>query len=230
MLKWIWPPIKRPHSDDVIKLLVDTIRKTPVADAAELTKKTGIAEKSLRDVVHLTEYEDEKANRILTAVAFLSAFAAVLFTETMGDFPFAAPTPGGCAWQIHVIYPYFYYWSFAAYALLMTWGAVLVIKGIGPFFNIPAIIETGDKVKSLLFFKLILGATPQAWAENYRDKTPQQLEQQLFENYVVESYLVAGKIPYKIAFVELGTKYFYWSTIILMIWATTTVVAENFYK
>ena len=227
-MSWIWPKYTKP-SDDTFGRLQKTIsaKKQP---AAALTKKVKIAEESLKSVIHLTEYEDDKANRILTAVAFLSAFAAVMFTETMDSVDFPKEPVSGCIAFLTHSYPYIYYGLFFFYALLMTWGAVLVIFGIRPSFNLPSVIKSGGEVSSLLFFRFILSSTPETWAETYRDKSPQELEQLYFENCVTESYLVAGKIPKKIAFVELGTKYFFASTIVLMFWVITTILAELLYK
>ena len=42
--------------------------------AGDLDHLLASSSRSLEEVTHLTEYQDDKANRILTAMAFLSAF------------------------------------------------------------------------------------------------------------------------------------------------------------
>src|ERR1019366_1043344 len=42
--------------------------------AGDLDHLLASSSRSLEEVAHLTEYQDDKANRILTAMAFLSAF------------------------------------------------------------------------------------------------------------------------------------------------------------
>src|SRR5208282_301126 len=51
-------------------------------------KSAALARWSLETLTHLTEYEDEKANRIFTAVAFLSALVGALFAVSVTTFPF----------------------------------------------------------------------------------------------------------------------------------------------
>ena len=54
------------------------------SDMSQLLTQTA---RSLDTVTKLTQYEDEKANRLLSAIAFLSAFVASLFATIPNRFP-----------------------------------------------------------------------------------------------------------------------------------------------
>src|ERR1700748_1466603 len=63
------------------------------SDMPQLLTQTA---RSLDTVTKLTQYEDEKANRLLTAIAFISAFVASLFATIPNRFP---PGSIGVLWK-----------------------------------------------------------------------------------------------------------------------------------
>src|SRR5258708_1767675 len=87
-----------PHSKKPVILSIDDqqiadIRAELVAlGTAEIDEILPLAKWSLESVTHLTEYEDEKANRILTAIAFLSAMVGVAFAAIVQRYPLSTVT------------------------------------------------------------------------------------------------------------------------------------------
>src|SRR4051812_37362184 len=75
-------------SDD--QEIVDLAKELGELRSDQIDELLPLAKWSLESVTHLTEYEDEKANRILTAVAFLSALVSVAFAAIVQRYPFSA--------------------------------------------------------------------------------------------------------------------------------------------
>src|ERR1700732_2423909 len=105
---------------------------------ADLPTLRELTAKSLDAVTHLTEYEDEKANRILTAMAFLSALVGVVFAAVVQKCPMSYVSQlgarGYCGsalglFAVYVLFP--------LYFLILAVGAALTIIAVRPRFRIP---------------------------------------------------------------------------------------------
>ena len=72
----VFMPKQKP--DDPVSPIVAALESWSPA-AGDLDHLSVSTSRSLEAVTHLTEYQDDKANRILTAMAFLSAFGSVSF-------------------------------------------------------------------------------------------------------------------------------------------------------
>ena len=79
---------QKPH--DPVGPIVAALESWKLA-AGDLDHLLASSSRSLEEVTHLTEYQDDKANRILTAMAFLSAFAAALFATFLQQYPVGSP-------------------------------------------------------------------------------------------------------------------------------------------
>ena len=129
--------------------------------------------RSLDTVTKLTQYEDEKANRLLTAIAFISAFVATLFGTIPSRFP-----PGSIVklWHegIHVraVALGAVYGFFCLYAVLIGIGVAMIVHGVRPRFVNPRGWRSGTKPKSLLFFQGIAETDPVKWAQAYSRQMP----------------------------------------------------------
>ena len=160
-----------------------------------------LSKRSLKEVKHLTEYEDEKANRILAAIAFLSAFAGVMFYVTVPKNK-AGVVLEVSNWNTSVG---IYYICFFVFAFMLISGAVYVLKAISPKFNIPKNYANAKKYpKSFLFFTFILEVTPEEWANSFCHKNSFDLKLEYTKQNIMETYLVAEKIRTKLVDLEVG--------------------------
>src|SRR6266481_9094546 len=93
---------------------------------------------SLETVTHLTEYEDEKANRLFTAMTFLSALVAVLFAAIIDKCPASRISMLQAAgYRFSAVSVMVVYLLFVLYFLLMGIGATMTMLAIRPTFRIP---------------------------------------------------------------------------------------------
>lgn len=181
-----------------------------------------LTERSLKEVKDLTEYEDSKAQRILTAVAFLAALAGSVFTvasRVISDAHILSDTfslSSPVSWPAVVIYG-----GFGLYATLLLCGAALVLSAVRPKFNIPSDWSPkagAESPSSYLFFKQILAVTPEDWVRSYVGLSVGELTHRYIKNSVIETYLVADKVRIKLYPLESGVQILAWSQIVLGVW------------
>lgn len=181
-----------------------------------------VTQRSLETVTHLTEYEDDKANRILTAMAFLSAFAAVIFAIIPSRYPLSFPIillRSESRWEAYLLLAT--YAGFVLYALTLIFGVAFVLYGMSPRFNVPKSWKPDGKVAedkkpaSRLFFGKIIEVSPTAWANSFVNVEKDALLSAYVKNSVLETYLVAQKIVPKVKWLKRGVALFQVSTIVL---------------
>lgn len=189
-----------------------------------------LSEKSLSEVKHLTEYEDEKANRILTAVAFLSALAGVLYVGLLSQGTTQVLVVKAFCDFIEPIF--LFHLTFGLYCLITVIGAVFVIEAVRPKFRIPR--EWGkNQTKmestngenatptlppSMLFFEKILEVNPVDWAKAFTTRGEQEIRIQYIKNCIIETYFVAEKIRIKMRYLKPGVYLLKVSVILFAIW------------
>ena len=148
---------------------------------------------SLETVTHLTEYEDEKANRILTAMTFLSALVGVVYAVVIDKCPaslISKLSDSGhriSAWTVTTVYV-----LFALYFVIVALGAVLVILAIKPTFRIPK--TWGGAPGSLLFYAKIAKASGKEWASAFTERPKIEVDRQYLKDSIYETYLISQKI------------------------------------
>jgi hypothetical protein len=189
---------------------------------------------SLGEVTHLTTYLDEKAARVLTAVAFISALAATAYDVLHRN-----------------VLPLHPYWLnlcfnllFYAYGTLVALGAFCVTTGIFPRLNMPAgwsplgarnlKSTAGDRQSGLpnsfLFAPQIVKSSPREWAKAFVDNDPHTLKCAYVKDHIHEAYLVAEQIPYKIGWLWVGMRAIQVANLILVAWFTLTAARLLFGK
>jgi hypothetical protein len=181
---------------------------------------------SLAEVLRLTMYLDEKAARVLTAVAFISTLAATAYEVLGRDI-----LPLHSHW-LNLSFNLLFY----AYGTLVALGAFCVISGIFPRLNIPpGWLPIGPQnlkstvsdrqlglPSSFLFALQIVKSSPQAWAKAFVDNDPEVLKSAYVKDHIHETYLVAEQIPYKLGWLWLGMRAIQVANLILVIWFTLT--------
>jgi putative hydrolase of the HAD superfamily len=169
---------------------------------------------SLDEVTHLTGYEDAKASRILTAVAFLSALAGGVYGGSVsGDLLLGKPQ-----FLVHAFHA-----GFFLFALAVIVGAACVVHAIRPRFNVPGSWTDGDGVRSRLFAPIITKSSPADWASSFIDQTVGDVRSEYIKDHIRECYLVAEKLNRKLRPLQWGMRLFQLATILLLpIWLLLT--------
>ncbi|KWV58234.1 hypothetical protein AS156_36170 [Bradyrhizobium macuxiense] len=166
------------------------------------------AKASLAEVKALTEYEDGKASRLLTIVAFLSAVVAAVFTRFAADYPW--PGFGAFGTDPFSALTIATYAAFFAYVLLVTGSVLIILWAVKPRFRIPKTWKAGskpDRPTSMLFYKGILDVTAPTWGEAFialGTKEGADLKAYYAKCYIAESYLVAEKVADKLRLLKPG--------------------------
>ena len=167
--------------------------------------KANLARESFKEVLASDEHEDSKAQRILTAMAFLTAAASLIFAE----FSRAGIAPS-LKFPIFSSYAYIPVCFFAFVAAIII-GTLFFLTALGPAFNIPRPWQAkgaGRYPESLLFSQLILQGTREQWNKHWEESSYEQLQTKLVKNYVNEAYLLAEKVKFKVSNMRIG-KFFY---------------------
>jgi hypothetical protein len=186
----------------------------------------GPTRESLAEVSHLTSYLDEKAARVLTAVAFISTLAAIAYDVLGRDI-----VPLHSRW-LNLYFNLLFY----AYGTLVALGAFCVISGIFPRLNIPPGWSpirlrnpkpTADDPQtglpsSFLFAPEIVKSSPRGWAQAFVDTNPEALKSIYVKDHIHETYLVAEQIPHKLGWLWVGMRAIQIANLILVIWFTLT--------
>ncbi|RWX62122.1 hypothetical protein EN780_27530 [Mesorhizobium sp. M4B.F.Ca.ET.089.01.1.1] len=169
---------------------------------------------SLDEVRGLTEYQDQKATRLLIITTFLSALSGALF----GRFNQAYPLPDLSLqtildWRTLLIAAS--YLAFSLFLLSAVGGALVIFHATRTRFKFPDPDPSNPKrelaePKSHLFFPAIISVRPSAWAESFVAKAPSSdslqprddLSIRYLRNYIGESYLIAAKVADKVRYLE----------------------------
>jgi hypothetical protein len=220
-----------PTETDYVKTILSQFEAL-THDKEEVAAKLELLRFSLETVTHLTEYEDEKANRILTAMAFLSALAALVFVAVVEKFPAPYLTElvhnGQCVGAALLAIAYL---SFGIFCIQVVLGSIFCLKAIRPRFNAPAQwnrTPQGRAPASFLFFQKILEAGPQDWASSCVTQTAADMKREYLKNCILETFLISEKIQKKLRPLQTGINQFYFSvfTLLVLLVSSTFVLAS----
>lgn len=179
------------------------------ATAAELLKH---CRETLDEVKELTEYQDQKATRLLTIVAFLSALAGALFARLADAYPLLVLLKSGLR-PLAFIAVIGAYITFAMFVVLAIAGALVIFHATRTVFKYPRTPDPGtadSRPSSMLFYAGIIGVTPGQWASTFvapgveRAAWRTNVGEQYLRSYIVESYLVAAKVADKLRYLQPG--------------------------
>jgi hypothetical protein len=176
----------------------------------KLDAAIGLARQSLNEVKAQTEYQDQKASRLLTVATILSALAGLLFQRFNDSYPLLATlsSPGPAKFLILLAYL-----PFIAFVLAVLFGALVTFHATRTRFKYDddeadntdtdkhgensasdekPTDEQAEKAasdeepKSRLFYTPILAATPQAWVRSFVE---------IQKTGKVETLIVNPKLP-----------------------------------
>jgi hypothetical protein len=156
----------------------------PPADPADEWKaRAEIFEHSYDEVLAATKHQDDKLARSLTAIAFLTAAGVSIFNAVRET------TPVLLDGQELSVQAFF----FIVFLVAVVLAVAASLAAIGPTRHYG---EGGEGWKSLLFYPHI--AQDPEW-NDYLEKTPEELQRMLAENFHQEARSIAKRVPYKMA-------------------------------
>jgi len=202
------------------------------ATREELDDAIALAKASLDEVKAQTEYQDQKATRLLTVTTFLSALSAGLYAAFNGAHPMAAiwsdgPVAGWLQVGAHL--------AFLAFVVAVLGGMLITFHATRTRFKYPseatAKKESGS-TRSFLFFREVIGVTPTGWAQSFvaaaadgADVTLRtDLKVDYLKNYVGEAYLIAAKTADKLRYLEPAQSLLAWALRCLLIFVVLIAV------
>lgn len=187
---------------ELLNYLNDWSIPTKDIDAVHDSAKT-----SFGAVKDLTEYQDGKASRLLTIIAFLSAAIAAVFTRFAALYPWPGSFNNAAAWYL----PTFAYVLFFLYLISAAIGLAVVVNAIRPQFNIPKTWTAGrqgSRPKSMLFFEKMLDVSAADWGETFQDLSAKGVLKETYaKNYIYETRLIAQKVATKLNLLQNGTRF-----------------------
>jgi hypothetical protein len=209
----------------------DSIKGDP-----DLDKAIEFAKASLNEAKAQTEYQDQKATRLLTVTTFLSALSAGLYAAFTTAHPVSAIADNGQFAEILQIVAHL---AFLAFVLAVLGGMLITFHATRTQFKYPesATVERQDGLtRSFLFFREIVGVTPAAWANSFvtpattakgKPALRADLKVEYLKNYVNEAYLIAAKTADKLRFLEPAQSLLAWALRCLLLFVALIAVINS---
>ena len=216
-------------TDDVLKEYNITTQGWDRIDNTKIDDMLQLARKSLDEVKAQTEYQDQKATRLLTVTTFLSAMSGLLFTRFQDAYPMTQITKADYYYDALLIACYFAFYGFVVTALS---GALVTFHATRTRFKYvkdETISKQEKDPKSLLFYSALIRVRPRAWANAWvapkttlaGDPVPflrADLQQRYLQNLVGETYLVAAKTADKLRYLDPAQRLLAYSLRCLFVW------------
>lgn len=203
--------------------------------------KLALAQESFKAVLDSDVHLDNKASRTLSGMAFLTAAAAAIFARTSsagfsrGDVlqsftqilaKYATQPTGPIANELIAnidkpnIFIFGISWPLAAFALYMFFavlGALLYLAALGPSLNLPEFFrKVPEGVSSLVFFKAIGELKSEVWKGHWNKKSAEELENDMLDNLIFETHLIAQKTVAKYHLMSTGSVFFKMAIVCLL--------------
>ena len=194
---------------------------TDIDDAIELAKA------SLSEAKAQTEYQDQKATRLLTVTTFLSALSGAFFASFSTNYPLRMVESLSGGWRFALIGAYL---TFLLFVLSALSGALVTFHATRTRFKYPATATAQSQMgptKSYLFFREMIAVTPKGWADSFvtvsddggakKAVLHHQLKLGNFQNYITEAYLIAAKTADKLRYLEPAQSLLAWALRFLLL-------------
>jgi hypothetical protein len=195
-------------------------------DKDEIDQALKLARESVDEAKAQTEYQDQKATRLLTIITFVSALSAALFSRFADAYPI--PQPPWPYFDFRIIAVGVAYAAFALFVLSAAAGALVTFHAIRTRFKYPEpdLAKQEEDPKSQIFYAAMVSVTPEAWARSYVAPTApaaafeirSDLKERYLRNYIIESYLVAAKTADKLRYLEPAQRLLAFSLGCLLVW------------
>lgn len=194
----------------MVKEYSDAAQDWTKLKADDLEEAIKLARQSLDESKDQTEYQDQKATRLLTVTTFLTALSGALFTRFNDTYPLGSLWDRSCWATCLLVLGYAIFGLFLLTALA---GALVTFHATRTRFKYPkqelAAREAGDP-NSRLFYSGVISIRPRAWASTFvaapaagTDLAPRDdIVQAYYKDLVGEAYLVAAKTADKLRYLE----------------------------
>ncbi|UUL82534.1 hypothetical protein [Sphingomonas qomolangmaensis] len=229
------------HTDALMREFVDAaahwtcLPATEDVDKDRLDDAIKLARQSLDEVKDQTEYQDQKATRLLTVTTFLTAFSGVLFARMLDAYPRSSFAAQPLRSQLLLGASYV---LFGAFVLSAVFGALITFHATRTRFKYvhDGEVSRDDGLpRSRLFYRGILRVRPKAWAltfvtphagseQNVDPVLDPALKQAYFRDLVGETYLIAAKAADKLRFLDPAQRLLATSLTCLFFWLTSLVI------
>lgn len=166
-----------------------------------------LAKASLEEAKKQTEYQDDKASRLLTVTSFVGALSGVLLASFLDRYPLDKLPSLSSANGLTLTAGYCAFLLFTLFALI---GGVVTFHATRTRFKYskkPQATDPDKPAKSMLFYQEMIAVSPQGWADSFVtvDKAGAPslrtgLQEAYFRNYVMEAYLIAAKTADKLRY------------------------------
>lgn len=204
-----------------------------LTDEEDVEKAIDFARQSLDEVKEQTEYQDQKATRLLTVTTFLSAFAGAVFLRFSEAYPLSTLFESSVVTGILALFSYALFGLFVLFAVC---GALITFHATRTRFKYTdsELVAKDKSPKSRLFFRGITGVTPEAWGKAYVASTTKTatgsaaamtvwsvnpgLAQDYLRDLVAETYLVACKTADKLRILDPAQRFLASSLRFLLGW------------
>ena len=160
----------------------------------------------------MLRHEDEKANRILGAMAFITIAAAAL------AIPFFE---GKIGTDLNFFNLSFGLFLFFAFLILITTGTLFLLAALGPLLHITTdFVEPSERKKklrvpSLLDFQKITGTTIEEWTRFFREADEDDFYEKICNDHILKSYTLANRTKYKAKCIRSSKIFYRFSLIVL---------------
>lgn len=166
-----------------------------------------LAKASLEEAKKQTEYQDDKASRLLTVTSFVGALSGALLASFLDRYPLDKVPPLTSGDGLTLAAGYF---AFLLFTLFALFGGVVTFHATRTRFKYskkPQATDPDKPAKSMLFYQEMIAVSPQGWADSFvtvdQAGTPalrDGLQEAYFRNYVMEAYLIAAKTADKLRY------------------------------
>ena len=221
--------MKTVKSEEIIQRFYDenVLGAWNALDREDLDKAIELAKSSLQEAKAQTEYQDQKAMRLLTVSTFLTAVAGASFANFSSNHPLNTLSQQSSFHWWPLVLTYLAFFLFVLFSLA---GALVTFHATRTRFKypVPSVDRQSRQTRSYLFFKEIIGVTPEGWAGSFvtvsdsggkrTAKLNPNLRIEYLKNYVSEAYLIAAKTADKLRFLEPAQSLLSLAQIFLMIY------------
>jgi hypothetical protein len=208
----------------IISQIDTATRDWDVLKASDIDGAIKIAREGLDEVKAQTEYQDNKATRLLTVTSFLSALSGALLVRFLDSYPIRETFEAGWCGRVLIMLSYI---VFAVFALSSLSGAIIIFHGTRTRFRYPAPVaasSNGEFPMSLIFWGGIIRSTPADWAGAFVRKVNgvpavrDDLSGRHLAGLIRETYLIAAKTADKLRVLEIAQKALACSLQCLLLW------------
>lgn len=225
-----------PSKEQLVAIQADAKAALQKMTAPELSLDDAIdlAKTSLTEVKAQTEYQDQKATRLLTVTTFLSALSGALFASFSASYPLALADRLDTGWRLVLIGAYL---TFVLFVLAAVAGALVTFHATRTRFKYSkeaTAKRQAGPTRSFLFFREMIGVSPEGWAKSFVEVGQggpvlrPQLKEEYFKNYVMESYLVAAKTADKLRYLGPAQSLLAWALRCLLLFVILITLIQAY--